>query len=170
MLKIAACILLILLGGGGGVFLSNRYGARVRQLEKCDLFLSRLGAYLGMEKLTTPELFSRLAESESLAELTFLDHTATELKEDVNFPRVWQKCLAECQPELALSGEDLRPLYGLGELIGAYDAQSQQEGIETTRTLIQEQLTAAQEQYRQNGRLSRSLGLLSGVAAAILIL
>ena len=170
MMKLAACALLILLGSGGGVFLSRRYQSRVRQLTKCDGFLNRLQTYLSMEKITTRELFERLSESENFSELTFLKKTADGLAGDVHFPAVWKKSLEESRMELALTGEDYRPLYALGELIGAYDAQSQQQGIDATRALLLEQLADAQEKSRKNGRLFRSLGILSGIAAAILII
>lgn len=170
MLKVFACLLLVAMGGGFGFFLSRRYLARVRQLEKCDAFLSRLETYLGMEKLTTRELFERLSESDSIAELTFLGRTARGLSQDVNFPAVWRQSLLESRAELNLNAEDYRPLAALTDLIGAYDAPAQQNGIEVSRALLRERLADAQEKYRQNGKLSQSLGLLGGVAAAILVL
>lgn len=170
MLKLTAGLAVILLGTAVGCLLSRRYQERVRQLEQCDVFLARLSACLGWERLTTRELFCRLAESESLAELSFVRRTAEGLREDVNFPSVWQKALSDSRRELALTGEDYRPLLSLTELIGAYDVSAQQDGIEAARLLLREQMGEAQEQYRQNGRLSRSMGMLSGIACAILLL
>ena len=170
MLKLFCCLLLVSMGAGLGFLLSRRYSARVRQLEKCDAFLSRLETYLGMEKLTTREFFERLAESDSIAELTFLRRTAQGLAGEVNFPAVWTRSLAESRSELALDAEDYRPLAALTDLIGAYDAPAQQSGIEVSRALLRERLADAQEKYRQNGKLSQSLGFLGGAAAAILIL
>ena len=46
MMKLVACALLILLGGGAGIFISRRYQSRVRQITKCDGFLTRLQTYL----------------------------------------------------------------------------------------------------------------------------
>ena len=170
MLKLILCAALIAAGAGGGVYLSRRYQARVRQLDQCALFLSRLQTNLGMEQLTTRELFARLAGSESLRELTFIGETAKGLETSVVFPEVWRQSLRASRGELALREDDYRLLDQLAELVGAFDAPTQLQGLEVTRQLLRENAEQALEQSRTSGKLSRSLGLLSGVAAAILIL
>lgn len=170
MLKIFLCAVLVAAGAGVGILLSRSYQSRVRQLDKCDMFLSRLETSLGMEQLTTRELFVRLAQSESLAELDFIVNTASGLETNVVFPEVWRESLRRSRPALALREEDYRVLEQLSELVGAYDASTQTRGLEVTRALLRENADQALEQSRTSGKLSRSLGLLSGVAAAILIL
>lgn len=170
MWKIVACAAVVLLGAGCGWQVGRRYGLRVRQLEKCDLFLRRMEAYLSLERLTTREIFEHLADSEALRELVFLERTAGGLSEDVRFPGVWAQALKEAGPRLALNPEDYRPLVQLGDLVGAYDAATQQNGLETVRSLLEERLEDARRELHKNGRLARSLGTLAGVAAAVLIL
>lgn len=169
MLKLFFCLLVIACGGGVGLQISRRYSARVRQLSKCDQLLSRLQSLLTVERLTTRELFERAAESGSLAELSFLSRTARGLARNVNFPAVWRESLQASRAELALAKEDYPPLEALAEVIGAYDAGSQAEALELSRELLRENARQAQEQSAKNGKLSSSLGLLCGIAIAILL-
>lgn len=127
-------------------------------------------AYLSLERLTTREIFERLAASDTLRELCFLDGTARGLSEDVCFPCVWAQALEAAGPKLALHPEDYRPLRQLGDLVGAYDAATQRAGLETVRALLGERMEEARLEQQKNGRLARSLGTLAGVAAAVLIL
>lgn len=170
MLKLLLCLLLVGMGGGVGYALCRRYQARVRQLEKCDQMLSRMQSCLSVERLTTRELFEQAAKSESLAELTFLGETANALQTDVNFPEVWRVSLEKSRGQLALTAEDYLVLEGLSEVIGAYDAASQSEALELSRGLLRMNTEQAREQSRTNGKLSCSLGLLGGIALAILLL
>ena len=72
--------------------------------------------------------------------------------------------------ELALTGEDYPPLLALSEVIGAYDAKAQSDAIGISRELLRENERQAREQSRTSGKLSRSLGLLGGIALAILVI
>ncbi len=170
MLKLFTCLFLIAAGGGIGIAVSGKYHSRVRQLEKCDQLLSRLQTYLTGEKLTTREIFERLSQSDTLSELAFVGQTADALRTNVDFPSVWRECLTLNRGELALTGEDYPPLLALSEVIGAYDAKAQSDAIGISRELLRENERQAREQSRTSGKLSRSLGLLGGIALAILVI
>lgn len=170
MKMLISALLLIGIGTAIGIWIARRYVDRVRQLEKCDRFLSRLQAYLDFERLTTRELVGRAAAFDGMEELSFLQKTVDGLETEVNFPLVWQRSLEQSRRELALCPEDFETLATLGEMLGAYDAAAQKNEIHVLRGLLQENQKQAQEQNRTNGKLARSLGVLGGITAALLII
>jgi len=170
MLRVILCLFSAACCAGAGYAAGRRYLLRVRQLEKCDQLLLLWQNLLTAECLTTGELVARAAEGESLSELAFLPLTAKRLEEEPDFPRVWLQSLEDCRGELALSEEDYPPLRSLSEIIGALDAASQAQALGLSRELLRQNLSAAREQSRVNGKLCRSLGALSGIAVAILLL
>ena len=162
-------LLFILLGGGSGFAVARKYFVRVRQLKLCSRFLSRLQTYLEFERLTTGELMAHALSGGGLDELGFLTDTAEQLKHNVNFPMIWKDSLEKNRSRLALLAEDYDVLLQLSDILGAYDAQTQQREIGSLQRRLQENQRQAGEQNSRNGRLARSLGLLGGIAAAILI-
>lgn len=170
MKTLLSALLLIGIGAAIGIGIARRYVARVRQLEKCDRFLSRLQAYLDYERLTTRELVGRAAAFDGMEELPFLQKTVEGLETEVNFPLVWQQSLKQSSRESALCPDDFETLAALGETLGAYDAAAQKNEINVLRSLLQEHQKQAQEQSQTNGKLARSLGVLGGITAALLIL
>lgn len=167
-MKLAGALLMVCGGGFIGIYISRRYYARERQLQKCIRLLERISANLEFERLTTRELLLRAAEGGSLDELAFLLRAVKLLEQEPDFPRVWREALQKSRGELALTREDYACLEQLSELLGAYDAPTQQKGLQSLCSLLALQLEQAREQSRTNGRLARSLGLLCGVALAVM--
>lgn len=170
MLKLFFCILAILVGGYVGVAKSAEYKNRVAELNDCELFLSRLKTYMTDSKLSTKELFISLAKADSLNKLTFIKSTALRLESEPNFPAAFKECIEASKKDLALKDEDYIPIINLCELLGSYDTQEVITGIDLSAELIKQSQKEAEFSHKTNGKLSRSLGILGGVAVAILIL
>lgn len=111
-------------------------------------------------------MFEELAEESSLP---FVQETAKLLPEDPCFPAVWSARLKAARASLSLREEDYRILEKLGDLLGSGDARGTAEGIGLLTAQLQDRYREAAEQARTDGKLLRSLGLLTGLAAAILL-
>ena len=170
LIKICGSVLVILVCSYIGFSKSSQYKERVTQLTACELFLSRLKTYMGGSNDSTQKIFQNLANTDSLAELTFIKSTSDRLQYEPNFPLVFTECVEESKIRLALEEEDYIPLLNLSELIGSYDTQGVLNGIELSKDLIRQSQKLATEQSQINGKLARSLGILTGIAIAILIL
>ncbi|WMJ23021.1 stage III sporulation protein AB [Paludicola sp. MB14-C6] len=170
MLKIILCPFFIFVGAYVGFAFSKRFQKRVKQLDLLTIMLQRIRVYLEYEKTPTKLLISKLAESESLQELSFLRRCKDKMETNINFPIVWQESLSECKQQLALEQDDYTALNQLTEVLGVYDAQAQLSGILVLETMMKQQLEEAIEQNKTMGKLYRSLGILSGIAAAILVI
>ncbi|MEG0692610.1 MAG: stage III sporulation protein AB [Oscillospiraceae bacterium] len=169
-IKLFCCLLVILIGSYAGFAKARQYKDRVKQLSECELFLSRLKTYIGGSNASTKQIFLNLANTDSLSELVFIKNTSIRLETEPNFPIVFTECVEQAKSELALKDEDYIPLLNLGELIGSYDTQGVLNGIELSKELIRQSQLDAIEQSQTNGKLARSLGVLAGIAVAILIL
>ena len=170
MSKLILCPMLICIGCYIGFYISHRFQSRVKQLELCDLLFQRIKVYLEYEKTPTKTLINRLASSESFIELTFIKRCNEKLETNKNFPEVWKLSLDESKSELALTKEDYEPLKQLSEIIGAYDVEAQTSGITLLENIIKLSIADAVEQNKTTGKLYRSLGILAGIAAAILVI
>lgn len=169
-LKLFFCIMSVGIGAYAGYIKSEQYKNRVRQLNDCELFLSRLKTYMSASRLSTGELFQALAQTDSLNRLVFVKAAASRLKEEPNFPLVFRECIEKSKPKLALKDEDYIPLLSLCELLGSYDTSEVINGIELSAELVRQSNNMADTACKTNGKLARSLGLLFGIAAAILII
>lgn len=170
LIKLFCCILVILVCSYAGFAKARQYKNRVKQLSECELFLSRLKTYIGGSKASTQQIFLNLANTDSLSRLSFIKSTSERLITEPNFPIVFTECIEQAKTELALKNEDYIPLINLSEIIGSYDTQGVLNGIEISKELIRQSQKDAVEQSQTNGKLARSLGVLSGIAIAILIL
>lgn len=170
MLKIVCALLFFLVGCGLGFAKANSYKKRVKELHACEMLFSRLKISLLGAKTPTKELFSELSACESLAVLPFVSETNKRLCHSADFPTIWREEIEKAKPMLALKKEDYSPLSSLCELIGSYDATGIVEGILIATKLLEEKQADASAEYEKNGQLSRSMGMLCGVAAAILII
>lgn len=170
ILKLFCCLLVIFIGYYAGYVKSKQYKDRVKQLSSCELFLSRLKIYMNGSNASTKELFLNLSKTDSLSELVFIDDTSKRLEFEPNFPKVFSESIEKSKTKLALKNEDYIPLLNLSEVIGSYDTQSVINSIELSKELICQSQNDALEQSQTNGKLAQSLGILLGIAVAILII
>lgn len=160
---------LIFVGGYIGFAVSKRFQNRVKQLESMAVMLQRIRVYLEYEQTPTKLLIQKLSQSESLSDLCFLKRCAEKMGENPNFAIAWQESIRKVKTQLALEEEDYDILMQLAELLGVYDVQAQISGILVLETMVKQQIEEATEQYKTMGKLYRSLGVLGGIAVAILV-
>lgn len=170
MLKLIICILLILIGSYIGFSMSKRFQNRIKQLELCDLLFQRIKVYLEYEKTPTKQLIQNLCENHSFEELIFLKKCSERLEDNINFPQAWEQGLEESKMQMALHKEDYEVLKQLCNILGAYEAQAQSNGISMLQKMIKIQQENAIEENKTTGKLYRSLGVLAGIALAILLI
>ena len=76
----------------------------------------------------------------------------------------WKNALEESKTNL--KEEDIKVLKNLSKLLGKTDIDGQLSEIE----LIEEQITNAEEEQKKNEKLYKSLGILAGIAIAIILI
>lgn len=167
MLNLLLPLSAVLGGGGIGFWIAERYRARTEELTLCLHLLSRIHTLLTVERLPLAALFKRLADSGEFSRLPFVEETARQLSSCPEFPTVFRRTVEASSSKLR--SEDQKLLLTLADLLGAYDLDTQERGMESLRILLEEKREEAQQNQFTNGRLSRSLGILGGIALAILL-
>lgn len=82
----------------------------------------------------------------------------------------WEKGIEEYAPTAGLSASDVRLWKDVGGIWGRTDRESQRESARVCEERLEEQLREARKVSSEKGRLCLSLGLIGGLAAALLLI
>ena len=111
------------------------------------------------------ELFQQLSEQETYQTFSFLSNTLIAMQQ-VSFTEAWKTSV---QADKELSPDSRQMLCELGEELGISDLYTQKEILERYRSRMQQMEAEQRETSRKKIRLYQSMGLLAGMAVAILL-
>ena len=151
-----------------GMLAASGLSARLRRLELSLSLLGELSGRLTYLQPTTQSLIAALATQERFGELGFLRGCAAEMGRGEQFSQSWQLALEG--EKGALGREEAALLASLAEVIGQSDLESQLSAIALVREQLAERLADQREKMRKQERLYRSMGVLGGVAAAVILI
>ena len=114
---------------------------------------------------TLQELFQQLSEQETYQTFSFLSNTLIAMQQ-VSFTEAWKTSV---QADKELSPDSQQMLCELGEELGISDLYTQKEILERYRSRMQQMEAEQRETSRKKIRLYQSMGLLAGMAVAILL-
>ena len=120
-------------------------------------------------KYTNSEIGSMLkhaSQNEAYQNLIFVTSCAG-IGETGDFHPLWNDGVKK-QPYLTPTDREL--LFALGDRLGETDLEGQLSFLELTCEMLKKQQTEAAENYRKKGRMYRSVGILCGIAAGIMVL
>ncbi len=164
MLKLIGLICIVLCGAGCG----NTAAVKLhRQCVFCGalrMFLNELGIRMRWSGETLEVLIVQLREQKRFAPLGFLRQFSIE--EDETFSDAWSRSIMQ---EHALMPEVQSLLQSVGETLGTSDIEGQMQTLVQHDRRLEELYENAREQERTKARLYRSLGLLFGMTAALLL-
>jgi len=151
-----------------GILAASSLSARLRRLELCVSLLGEISGRLSYLQPTTQSLIAALAAQARFAAIGFLRKCAAEMGRGEPFSPSWQLALeGERQ---ALGREESALLASLGDVLGRSDLDSQLNAIALTREQFEQRLAERREKMRKQESLYRSMGVLGGVAAAIILI
>ncbi len=169
MMNLTASVSLLVLGGICGCWISFRYRQRVQELCAVELFFSRICAELSLEQTATTDLFMKISRHSCAKMLWFVPRVADLLAQGGAFPKIFSDSIAEYQKTSAMTNEDFFILKKAGEIIGSYDLATQLSAISSLRKSTETQIEEAKQLVQTKGRTLRSVCILFGMAAAVLI-
>lgn len=105
------------------------------------------------------------AERQSFSQLSFLKKCAPMLQ-DTPFPQAWERSVSDWK--CALEEGDLIHLKSLSGVLGACDVQGQLSALERIQSEFTHSLETTAVQLETKGRMFRSLGILGGIAVAVI--
>lgn len=151
-----------------GAFMAAGLSGKVALLEDCIRLLGYLSDRL---KYLAPSVLSLLegaCASRQFEALAFPRRCRELTGEGLPFPIAWRKAVEENRSRLG--DEEAGILAGLADVLGCADLESQLASIRYTRELLMIRLEHAREREKTYSKLYRTLGVLSGLAVAVLIL
>lgn len=148
--------------------LSQKLLYRVKSLELLIAFLKALSDELRYTLAPIDELFISLGEREEFSRVDFMFNTLDSMNNGEDFPTAFKTNIENSSLELDV--EDKRIFKNLGDLLGATDLNGQLHGIGYIETLLSEQLNIAKLKYQGQGKIYRTLGVLSGLAIGIILI
>ena len=138
-----------------------------RQVTYCNalrLFLEELGVLMRWNGDTLPVLIEILAERQTYAPLSFLKRIRLEMH--TSFSEAWR---AAVEKEQKLPEDLYSLLLSMGESLGTSDLEGQLSTLGQYLAQLEQIYQAAWAAYRTKGKLFRSMGLLGGMSAALLL-
>lgn len=155
-----------------GIEMAKGYVLRTRELQEISGALARLDTEIHHYATRLPEALLRAGGlfSGPVGQL-FL--RASELLSGQQLPGVreaWRTALSEAGAALHLDREDLEVLARLGDQLGSSDREGQRRYIQLTLSQLVVQEEKAHALRQKYERMYKSLGVLGGLALAILLL
>lgn len=140
-----------------------------KKLERLNLFrrmTDETATLIRYRSLTVREIFLLLKENSAYSELLFL-HNADFSDKSRPAGEIWQESI---NSDLTLSGEEKKLLIQLGSQLGTTDTQGQLSVISVFNESLDCMIQKQSEKYAVKGKLCRSMGILGGAMAGILII
>ncbi len=170
MLKLAA---VLLLGAGfvcGGQYLALHYTKKAELISDVLLMLSVIHTRLRYDCLPVSDLLRVLCGTEKLKSLEFIRECLAGVEDGVPFPIAWKNAVEEDAMLCSLIDGCKANLINLGEDIGATDVDGQLNCCEYYKQIFEKELTDREENSKKYSKLYPSLGIMLGIAAAIMII
>jgi len=172
IIKIINSAVIILCSTFIGIELSKRYVMRTRELSAMQGALSRLETEIVHYASRLPEAMKLIGESIGGATGKLFCQTAKTLagRKGCTVAEAWRLSLKEMKDELYFQQEELDILYRFGDQLGSSDREGQVKFIQLTLMQLREEEKKARAVREKYEKMYRSLGLLGGIALAIILL
>ncbi|MBE3101119.1 MAG: stage III sporulation protein AB [Firmicutes bacterium] len=155
-----------------GLELAKQYVLRTRVLRELQGALSRLETEILHYSTRLPEAMYNIGDSIK-GETGKLFKCTSDLltsKKNIMVSEAWRSSLNQLKGRLFLQSEEFDILYRFGDQLGSSDKDGQVKYIRLTLSQLHLQELKAQETRDKYERMYKSLGLLSGIAIAIMLL
>ncbi len=155
-----------------GFEFAKKHILRTRQLRELQGALSRLESEILHYATPLPEALARIGTSTGGVIGDLFSHTGYLLSEKRNLlaSQAWRQSLDRLKDRLCINEEEYDILYRFGDQLGGGDKEGQSKYIRLTLTQLYQQEIKAQECRQKYERMYKSLGLLGGIALAVLLL
>jgi stage III sporulation protein AB len=172
ILKIANSCVIIVFSTLIGFEAAKRYVMRTKELSALQGALSRLETEILHYSSRLSEAMIRIGNSIKGGTGKLFRQSGQFLAEKRNMTvaEAWSSSLMQLKDELFLQEEDLEILKRFGEQLGSSDKEGQVKYLKLTQMQLYEEEKKAREAREKYERMYKSLGLLGGIALAVILL
>ncbi|MDR0974597.1 MAG: stage III sporulation protein AB [Ruminococcus sp.] len=167
-MKFFFIVILLLAASGAGIYFRNTLSHRMIILRQLRLALDKITVMIKYRSDTLTSIFTALSSDVSLNELTFIRETLVNL-EDKSFAESYSEAVDNFKPA-GLKSSDREIIKGIGSVLGVSDTEGQISSLLIYEKELEAAFVAAASDVKTKSKLYSSLGLLSGVFIAILLI
>lgn len=171
IIKAAGICLILFSSTGIGFLSSRRLKERIEELESIRRLLLMLRGEIKYSRSTLPEAFQAIGRrlSKPYGDMLLKAASAMEQLQGQTLSQIWEERVTEALTESALYKEDKEKLIHLGNQLGYLDAEMQIATLELYLEQLQEEIKNASENFKRNGKLYRTMGVMAGIFLAVLM-
>lgn len=172
VIKLLGSILVMAATTAIGLFMGMEKTNRVRQLRELKRLMMLLQGDIRYGRTPLPQALLALGENNNTPFRRFFLQVSKRLEEfgGDSFYQVWKYCAEQDLEETSLLKKDKERLVMLGENLGYLDVKMQLNVIELYLNQLEEEILAEAETLGEKVRLSRMLGVLSGIFLVVVML
>ena len=150
-----------------GIMKSKTYKYRLEELQEIKNSLNIFKTKIKFTYEPIPEIFENIANN---TENKKIGEMFRKSAEDMNFLSAGEAFNKNVdQSETYLVDEDKKAVKTLSKLLGKTDIEGQISEIELTQTYLDEQIQKAKETKNKNEKLYKTMGIVIGLAIAIIL-
>ncbi len=165
--KIFLLTLIIVASSYIGILFSKKYANREKEIKQMKTGLNMFATKIKYTYEPIPSLFMEISNKIGGNIGNMFSLAATRMKEDTA-GEAWEKALDEVDNNL--TKEDITILKNLSKLLGETDIEGQISQIEVVNEFLTSQLKNANEERRKNEKMYRTLGIVTGLTIAIILI
>ncbi|MBD8497743.1 stage III sporulation protein SpoIIIAB [Paenibacillus arenosi] len=173
IIKLLGAAIVIAAAGAIGWIQASHYAARPRQLRQLIIALQRLETSVMYGHTPLDEACEQLsAQVPPPLNKLFAQASAGMRARDGHIQTAkaaWHAALQSEAPHSALKSQDVRILYDLGMSLGISDREDQRNHIRHAMKRLEQEEANASDEAGRYVRMYRSIGVLSGILAVILM-
>ncbi len=162
-MNILFAILAVVLCTGVGLYQAARLSERERLLSEIILMLEEMAIHIRYNAAKAEELFKELDRFEFIKSINSILKNNT----DNSWHGAWEKAVKELN---AFSPDDRDILLSVGSSLGSTDIGGQLAMLELNKKFFKSRLTDAETEKRRKSNMYRSVGVLMGIAIAVVII
>lgn len=142
----------------------------MQRLEALILMLEHIKTDIRCNAPLLSHLIEKLCQREEFSCLDFLNSCKAMLEQEHDFPHAWKTCVLSAWKQKNISMQEKDILLSFGQSLGISDIEGQISNCDTHIDLLNCALVKARDEKENKGKLCTTLGLLSGLGAAILFI
>lgn len=154
-----------------GFYIASSYDLRLQTLKKLQIAISMLETEINYSLSPLPEALNNTAKKSQTVISQLFKKTAENLTngEGLTAGEAWEKALVGFEKVAFLRDSDLKILSAFGQYLGVTDREDQIKNIKLTKDLLKQQEMMALEDKKNNEKLCKYLGVLSGIMVFLLL-
>lgn len=154
-----------------GMEWSHKFNQRPTHIRQLKNALQILEAEMLYSQLPLVEAFEMIAKQiPSPIQILFNDLAINMNKQKDDFDGLWRQSVNHLMTCSALSYNEQEILYQFGKTVGQHDFSQQQKHIQLALTHLDRELEEARNQQYKYGKITKSLGFLSGLFVVIVFI